>query len=602
MDVQAVIDALSDIESLADDSEWDESEEELGESSGEDQESDQSESDGIEEPSPSPSPSGRSTTASRGKGGTARSATASRGKGPRKGKGSETEYLWDEVSTVKSPTAIPYQLTPGPNLAQDCDFETPQDYFTSFFSEEVFELIVKETNVYANLLRDKQQPLAPRSRLANWKDVDVAEMKAFIGLILNMGMIRVPTLQDYWSTDITTHIPFFSQVMSRDRFLQILSCLHLSHQPPPAGQPMGDLKIRPLLNVLAPAFESNYTLGQKISIDESMIPFKGRLKYKQYIPNKPHAWGIKAYVLADSQSGYMYRFRLYFGSQTELIDTPGYGKTEQAVLTLMDGLLGRGHHLFTDRFYTSVPLLDKLGAENTSLTGTIVRRRRLFPSAVRSGSVKLQKGETKAFTHGNNVCLAWRDKRNVFMATNAHGTDMVTLPSKVPGKPDRRKPKMIEDYNHAMGGVDKADQMGIYYCFQRKSIKWWKKVFFWLLEISVVNSYILYKETTPTRPHTHLAFRHLLVKNLVCHLDFSERPRPGRRRVRDSLERLQAGKHFLSTGNRRDCVVCSDRSRGGERHLTNYYCSTCSDKPPLHPTQCFEEYHTLKTLKRPRQN
>ncbi len=76
----------------------------------------------------------------------------------------------------------------------------------------------------------------------------------------------------------------------------------------------------------------------------------------------------------------------------------------QAVLTLMDGLQGVGHHLFTDRFYTSVSLLDKLGSHNTSKTGTIMSNRRHLPPAIKG--VKLQKGETKSFTHGQNLsCL-----------------------------------------------------------------------------------------------------------------------------------------------------------------------------------------------------
>lgn len=103
---------------------------------------------------------------------------------------------------------------------------------------------------------------------------------------------------------------------------------------------MKALKIRPFLDLLAPAFESNYTLGQNISVHESMIPFKGRLKYKQYIP---HSWGIKAFVLAGSKSGYMYHLRLYLGSETDLLDSPGYNHTESVVLTLLDGLLGKGH-------------------------------------------------------------------------------------------------------------------------------------------------------------------------------------------------------------------------------------------------------------------
>ena len=186
------------------------------------------------------------------------------------------------------------------------------------------------------------------------------------------------------------------------------------------------------------------------------------------------------------------------------------------------------------------------------------------------------------------------------MASNAHGSEMLTLPSKVPGQPDRKKPKVVNNYNQAMGGVDKADQLGVYYCFQLKSFKWWKKVFFWFLEVAVVNSYLLHKETI-SRPLSHLGFRRSLIKLLVSTIDFAARPRPGRHRCHDSVERPQPGKHFLSTGKRRDCVVCSNRE-SGERHLTKYYCCTCSNHPPLHPENCFEDYHTAKRLKKPRES
>ncbi len=101
---------------------------------------------------------------------------------------------------------------------------------------------------------------------------------------------------------------------------------------------------------------------------------------------------------------------------------------------LMDGLLG--HHLFTDRYKCST--VGKLGSHNTSMTGTIVSNHRL-PPAIKG--IKLQKGETKSFTHGQNLCLVWRNKRSVYMASNACGSGMVTLPSKIPGKPARKKPK-----------------------------------------------------------------------------------------------------------------------------------------------------------------
>lgn len=58
---------------------------------------------------------------------------------------------------------------------------------------------------------------------------------------------------------------------------------------------------------------------------------------------------------------------------------------------------------------------------------------------------------------------------------------------------DIRKPNVVVSYTNSMGGVDRADQYASTYCFLRKSLKWWKKMFFWGMEVSVINSYILYK-------------------------------------------------------------------------------------------------------------
>ena len=148
-----------------------------------------------------------------------------------------------------------------------------------------------------------------------------------------------------------------------------------------------------------------------------------------------------------------------------------------------------------------------------------------------------------------------------------------------------------------MCGVDKLDQLVCYYSFLHKSIKWWKKVFFWLLEVSVVNSYVIYKEYcthNKIKPMQHLAYRRNLVQ-LTESIRASAGSCPGRR-CPVSLERLQSKPHFLTHEDKRiDCVVCSDRD--GKRHLTYYRCETCSDHPPLCPTECFKTYHTKNNNK-----
>ena len=56
-----------------------------------------------------------------------------------------------------------------------------------------------------------------------------------------------------------------------------------------------------------------------------------------------------------------------------------------------------------------------------------------------------------------------------------------------------QKPTVVADYKQYMLGVNKLDQLMAYYSFLHKLVKWWQKIF-WLLEVMVINAYIIYKE------------------------------------------------------------------------------------------------------------
>ena len=61
------------------------------------------------------------------------------------------------------------------------------------------------------------------------------------------------------------------------------------------------------LDQICPTFEAAYTPGLQISIDESVISFKGRLSFRKYLKGKPNPWELKAFVLSDSKTGYLNR-------------------------------------------------------------------------------------------------------------------------------------------------------------------------------------------------------------------------------------------------------------------------------------------------------
>ena len=169
------------------------------------------------------------------------------------------------------------------------------------------QVVVDQTNLYAQQYLDANE-LGHRSRVHDWKKAphNLAELKKFLALIIVMGIVQLP----YASSS-------FSSIMKRDRFSLILRFLHLSDSSKyiPKGQPGYDplYKIRPFVNPLLKNFQSAYNLGREVSIDESMIGFKGRLHFIQYMPDKPTKRGMKAFVLADSKNGYSYNWRLYTG-------------------------------------------------------------------------------------------------------------------------------------------------------------------------------------------------------------------------------------------------------------------------------------------------
>ena len=160
------------------------------------------------------------------------------------------------------------------------------------------------------------------------------------------------------------------------------------------------------------------------------------------------------------------------------------------------------------------------------------------------------------------------------------------------------KPVVVVDYNNHMLGVDKLDQLVSYYSFLHKSLKWWRKVYFWMLEVVVVNSYIIYKEHITQhhlQPLSHLAYRRKLIEALSQDQRATRIDSHTHRSIQQE-QRLQDSKHFMrKVHKRRDCVICSDR-KSGSRRLTPYVCITCTNNPPLCPTPCFETYHTQKRL------
>lgn len=74
-------------------------------------------------------------------------------------------------------------------------------------------------------------------------------------------------------------------------------------------------KIRPFLDALVPRFTAVYAPSQNLSLDETLIKFKGRVHFRQFLPLKRSRFGIKGFVIADSASGYVLDTSIYTGKE-----------------------------------------------------------------------------------------------------------------------------------------------------------------------------------------------------------------------------------------------------------------------------------------------
>ena len=117
----------------------------------------------------------------------------------------------------------------------------------------------------------------PHSRALRWKKTNKVELKNYFGLVFYTGIIRLPALWMYWSTNPNIGQPVFRRTMSRNRYQLLTSVLHFAHEEDAEDKMW---KVRPLLDGLLTRFQTMFKPRQEIAVDEGTLLWKGRLSFK----------------------------------------------------------------------------------------------------------------------------------------------------------------------------------------------------------------------------------------------------------------------------------------------------------------------------------
>lgn len=302
-----------------------------------------------------------------------------------------------------------------PTIAVVLELAEPIDYFSLFLTNDIIQIMVDETNLYATQTIEKQNDITPFSRLHRWTPTDLNEMRQFIGLVGYMGIVKVPELNNYWSTSKLFSFQLPKNTMPRNRFEMLLRFWHFADndQAVPGNRTH---KLDNVFDKLVQNFKSAYAAGQKVCIDETMVPFRGRLSFRQYIPSKRHRYGIKLYKLCTDK-GYTWNVSVYVGR--DLTDDKAQSASENVTLKLIEDLLEEGRTLYVANFYTSVPLAYKLLEKQTHLVGTLRSNRKFIPQEIKNAKLARCEISAKESPEGVTI-LKWRDKRDVQMLSTCH--------------------------------------------------------------------------------------------------------------------------------------------------------------------------------------
>ncbi|KAF9419654.1 hypothetical protein HW555_003932 [Spodoptera exigua] len=283
---------------------------------------------------------------------------------------------WTEETAILN--HFPFTGTPEIKIPE-ASSKGPVDYIKSFFSIEFMTELAHVTNNHAQRLR--RNSLKSYSRLNNWKNTSASELYTFLGIIICLGCLGLTKIADYWKK----------------------TYLHVTNHQ----------QLNWLINSFNSIMKRLVYPEKELSIDKSMVGFRGRISLRQYIKSKRHKYGVKLYMLADPK-WFVHRVHMY-----------------------------KGHSVYMDNFYNNVGLSEKLLLKKTYCTGTLANKRKNNPKTV--VMKKLLKGGVMNLYRYNGKVISTEHSPGLLPVVNRRGS------------------------------VDRHDEMLVYYPIDHKSIRWYKK-------------------------------------------------------------------------------------------------------------------------------
>ena len=383
---------------------------------------------------------------------------------------------------------------------------TSLQLFFSFLPLKFWQVVVRESNKYAK----------------NQGGVDLGltlpELMRWIALTIIWGIwSNLPSPRSMWSSLWIFNQARVTNIMTSKRFLVISCWLHIADNQRD-DKSDNFFKIRRMSDALNRTSSQNYVPHRELSFDEMSPGSSHRTHLTKRTKHKKVPSAIDVKALCDGHTSYHIQHRL---SCQPCASISGLTVTGSQVIDLLQGANIKSYsEIFFDNLYSCVALFVYIWKHFCCYATGTWRVNYGVPSQLLRSKVSVSqiaseqdKIEVMAYNTSDLgpplLGIALYGTTKPFYMLTSGGYELIR---KIGGLKSVLRFDIQHSFNQFMNGVDVNDQLQGSYATYMKSMKWWKRLFFFFLEIAIINSYIIRNIISDI---THLTFRIDLVDQIM---------------------------------------------------------------------------------------
>lgn len=507
---------------------------------------------------------------------------------------------WAKTPPASSRTRVTNIVSHIPGLSGPCRTNkptTPLQALSFFLDEYIINEVIARTNEKITELQATYGDQALSCQFIN--HVDEVEMRAFLGLLYLAGVFKSSheDINSLFATDGTGR-DIFRATMTLKRFSFLLTALRFDN-PATRRQRIEDGDKLAAISNLFDRFigncKINYSCGEYVTVDEMLVGFRGKCRFRMFIKSKPVKYGLKILCLCDARTHYLINAFVYTGKDENRANPKKLSIPTQTVLTLIEPIANSNRNITGDNWFTSLELVEELQRQNLTYVGTIRRNKRELPKEFLASKQREPLSSLFGFTKDITI-VSYFPKRNrsVCMMSTMHHNNMVEEGAK-------KLPDIISFYNLTKVGVDVLDQICANYKVGRRTRRWPLTLWCRMMDISAANAGIIYNAANPNNEMVRSRFlidlgREMINEHLVRRSQMKNIPRELKVTIRrisnipdeaprsiDNPQRRQPkrARCFLCPySDNKHPIVCDECSRHicKDHCKTSNMCTNCSEQ------------------------